>query len=439
MTAPPPSPVDQDPHVLPSAYVTAAIPGIGGSLKQRPEDFLVEEMSQYEPCGEGEHLYLFIEKRDLSTQQLVSIVAEHFGVDRRAVGYAGMTDKLAITRQVISIHTPGRSIDDFAMLRHDRISVLWADRHTNKLRVGHLRGNRFSIRIRGVEPSSVLRASRVLDILERTGLPNRIGEQRFGLLQNNHLIGRAMIMGDFDTAVSLLLAPSPQRPELNAEARASFLAGDFARARDAFHHSARAERAVLLALSRGASPVKAFLRLDPVLKGFFLSAFQSAVFNAVLDGRVADASFGTLRPGDLAVKHINGAVFNVDDAVLTDPGTTERLASFEISPSGPVWGVSMRRAGGEVGEAELAALARAGVTPDDLERFDRTNRDLINGTRRALRAPVMHPQVEGGVDEHGAYVRCAFDLPKGSFATVVMGEVMKCAAAPDEGAEPEAE
>lgn len=439
MTATSTSPTDRDPHIRPSAYVTAAIAGTGGVLKQRPEDFLVEEIPQYEPCGEGEHLYLFVEKRDLSTQQLVSIVADHFRVDRGAVGYAGMKDKLAITRQVISIHTPGRTLDDFPMLRHDRINVLWADRHTNKLRVGHLRGNRFSIRVRGVEPSAVLRAHKVMETLERTGVPNRFGEQRFGVLLNNHLIGRAMIVGDFDAAASLLLAPSAVRPDLNAEARALFVAGDYEAAREAFHHSARAERSVLLALHRGAPPARAFLRLDPVVKGFFLSAFQSAVFNAVLDERVADGSFGGLRPGDLAIKHVNGATFPVDETVAGDPATAERLKSFEISASGPIWGVSMRRAGGPVDAAELAALDRTGVTPDDLTRFDKTSRDLINGTRRPLRAPVMHPQVEGGVDEHGAYVRCAFDLPKGSFATVVMGEVMKNAAAADSAAEPETE
>lgn len=439
MNSPTNSSTDRDPHIRPAAYITREVPGIGGRIKQRPEDFLVEEIPLYEPCGEGEHLYFFIEKRDLSTQQLVSIIADHFGVPRRSVGYAGMKDKLAITRQVISVHTPGRAVDDFPLLKHDRITVLWADRHTNKLRVGHLRGNRFSIRVREVEPASVLRARGVLETLERTGLPNRIGEQRFGVLLNNHLIGRALILGEFESAAQLLLGPSPQRPEVNADARARFLAGDFAGAREAFHHSARAERNVLQALARGATPAKAFLRLDPVVKGFFLSAFQSAVFNAVLDARVAEGSFARLRPGDLAIKHANGAVFTVDEAVLGDPATAARLETMEISPSGPIWGVAMRRAGGAVGEAELAALTRAGVTPEDLERFDRTSRDLINGTRRALRARVTHTQVEGGVDEHGAYVRCAFDLPKGSFATVVMGEVMKTHTDPDEPAEPEPE
>lgn len=425
MTAPSLIPADSDPHTRPVAYLTADIPGTGGVLKQRPEDFLVEEIPQYEPCGEGEHLYLFIEKRELSTQQLVSILADHFKVDRRAIGYAGMKDKQAITRQVISVHAPGRSIEDFPMLRHDRASVLWADHHTNKLRVGHLRGNRFSIRIRGVEPTAVLRARRVLARLEMEGVPNRFGEQRFGVLGNNHLVGRALILQDHDLAASLLLGPSSQRPDINSEARAFFIAGDYAAAREAFHHSARAERSVLLGLARGASAAKAFLRLDRVLKGFYLSALQSAVFNAVLDARAAEGGCGVLRPGDVAVKHANGALFDVDEAVTADPSTAERLRTFEISASGPLWGVSMRRAAGPVDEAEVAALNRAGLTPDDLARFDESSRDLINGARRPLRAPVMHPQVEGGVDEHGPYIRCAFDLPKGSFATVVMGEVMK--------------
>lgn len=429
-----------DPHAASTTYITHSIPGIGGVLKQRPEDFLVEETPLYEPAGEGEHIYLFIEKRELTTQQVVSILAQHFGVQRFAIGYAGMKDKIAITRQVFSIHVPGRKIEDYPMLQHDRLSVLWADYHTNKLRIGHLRGNRFSIRVRGVDMSKAVAASRGLALLERVGAPNRIGEQRFGALGNNHIIGRMMILGDFDGAVRVLLGPSETARGANREARELFERGEYDKACETFHHSARAERAVLRGLARGATAAKAFLRLDPSLKGFFLSAFQSVVFNKVLDRRVKTGTIGALQLGDVAIKHANGAVFSVDEAVVAAPETAERLRTFEISPSGPLWGVTMKRASGEIDAAELAALHEEGVTLEDLERFDRSTRDLINGTRRPLRVPVMHPDVEGGIDPHGHYVRCAFELPKGSFATMVMAELMKnVGAEPIDGTDPEHE
>ena len=89
----------------------------------------------------------------------------------------------------------------------------------------------------------------------------------------------------------------------------------------------------------------------------------------------------------------------------------------------------MIRGTGKTDEAEVAALAACGITLEQLQVFDAKSRLSLEGKRRPLRVPVIDPEVEGGVDEHGAYVRCAFELPRGSFATVVLREVMKPAAA----------
>src|SRR5262245_6039299 len=118
---------DTSTHVIPRTYITSDLPPIGGVIKQRAEDFLVDEVPLYQPSGAGEHIYLLVQKRGLSTMEMVEIVAAHFAVPRRAVGYAGLKDKHAITRQVVSVHAPGRKIEDFGELRHEKISVLWAD------------------------------------------------------------------------------------------------------------------------------------------------------------------------------------------------------------------------------------------------------------------------------------------------------------------------
>jgi tRNA pseudouridine13 synthase len=173
---------DTGTHVIPKSFMTADIPGIGGTIKQRPEDFLVDEIPQYFPAGSGEHIYLTVTKRGMSTMEMVEVLSRHFGVRRNAVGYAGLKDKQAITRQMVSIHVPGKKIEQFPELRNERITVMGADDHANKLRPGHLRGNRFSVRIRGIKPTDVLAAQKVLSRLEKTGVPNRVGEQRFGML-----------------------------------------------------------------------------------------------------------------------------------------------------------------------------------------------------------------------------------------------------------------
>ena len=133
--APPPLP-PLPTFAAPRNYVTADIPGTAGVIKQRPEDFLVEEIPSYDPCGSGEHIYLMVQKTGLSTLRMVQILAGHFRVRESAVGYAGLKDKHAITRQQVSIHTPGRGPQDFPSVTHPSIVVLGATLHNNKLRRG---------------------------------------------------------------------------------------------------------------------------------------------------------------------------------------------------------------------------------------------------------------------------------------------------------------
>lgn len=416
---------DETTHVSPRRYLTREIAGIGGVIRQRPEDFLVEEIPLYDPCGEGEHIYMLVEKREMSTLQLVQIVASHFGVRRDAVGYAGLKDKHAITRQVISVHVPGKKPEDFPSFTHPKIGVVWTDLHTNKLRRGHLRGNRFSIRVRGVPATAALNTERVLRSLATHGVPNRLGEQRFGHYQNNHLIGRAIILGDWRGALDELLGTTPGGEDATSAARAAYAAGRFEEALQLTSPSNRAETIALTHLAGGRTAEQAVRAIDRNAVEFFINGFQSAVFNALLDERLERGGLATLSPGDVAFKHDNHAMFAVDEPTAAAADTIERLGSLAISPTGAMWGPSMMRATGRVDEAEIAALERAGVTLEQLQSSVVVQRGLVEGTRRAYRVPVIDPEVEGGVDEHGSYVRCMFELPSGAFATVVLREIMK--------------
>ncbi len=418
-----------------SRCVTADIPGIGGVLRARPEDFLVEEQPLYQPRGEGEHIYLMVQKAGMSTAQAAAALARHFRVPGHAVGYAGLKDKHAITRQVFSIHVPGKKPEDFPELRHERMAVLWADLHANKLRPGRLAGNRFSIKVRGVDMTAALHAERALRILAARGVPNLAGEQRFGFRNNNHDLGRLDILGDAQGLLDELLGPDEAFPGLNADARAAYARRDFAAALDRMPRDARVECAALRALASGGTPERAVGAIDSTQRRFWITAFQSAVFNRVLGDRLEAGDDARLIEGDLAWKHRNGAVFAVAADTLADPETAGRLARLEISPSGPLWGASMMRASGAVDAAETAALADSGVSPESLAAYAARSRQPITGARRPLRVPVIDPEVEGGIDEHGHYVRCAFELPAGAFATIVMREVMKPAAGASPGVE----
>jgi tRNA pseudouridine13 synthase len=420
----PTSDIPFDPHVIPAMYVTGDLPPLGGWIKERPEDFLVDEQPAYQPSGEGEHLYMFIEKRGLSTLRAARILAQHFGVHERAVGYAGLKDKQAITRQVFSVHIPGKKLEQFPSLQHERMGVLWADYHANKLRPGHLAGNRFSIRVRGVSIRDVIVAQKGLMRLEKTGVPNRFGEQRFGYRLRNHLVGRALLLGDAVAALDALLAPIEGMADQQQDGRELYVRGEYGAALHAFFKESRTERRVLGELSRGASAGKAVRAIDRSERDFFLTAFQSAVFNAVLDERLRAGTLGTLQQGDLAFKHDSGAVFAVGSDQV-GPELNTRAAAFEVSPSGPLWGAQMMRAGGATGAAELAALEASGVTLDQLGRFAEGHAGRPSGARRPLRIRLTDPEVEAGADEHGPFIRVAFDLPRGGFATTVLRELIK--------------
>lgn len=417
------------PHITPGLYITGDVPGIGGVIKQRPEDFLVEELPAYEPCGEGEHIYMLVEKRDMATLHMVRVIANHFGVRPDAVGIAGLKDKLAITRQLVSVHVPGRKSTDFPAFEHESISIHWTDLHTNKLRRGHLAGNRFVIRVRRVSPASVVHAHRALGRMARSGAPNRLGPQRFGNLGLNHEVGRALILEDHQRVLDLLLGPVASHADREnretSRAREAYAAGDLEQALAVTPRSARTERHALSTLIRTKNPKRAVWGIDPAERSFFVTAFQSAIFNRVLEARMADGSFAQLLQGDLAFKHENGAVFPIGAAELADESVADRLARLEISPTGPMWGPQSMHAGGAVGELEQRALDESGVSLAQLAAHIKAARIHVDGARRPLRVPLKYPDVEGGVDEHGAYIKCRFELPRGAFATVVMDEIMK--------------
>ena len=427
-----PSLIDDDPHVRPSAYVTADVPPIGGVLKQRDEDFFVEEIPLFEPRGSGDYLFLFVEKQGLSTLDMADALSRHFGVTRDAIGFAGLKDKRAITRQVVSVHAPGRTPEDFPMLERKNIRILWADLHDEALKRGQLAGNRFSIRARNVKPAHIVHAQRALGILERVGVPNRFGVQRFGYLRNNHLIGRALVLGRSREACDRLLGSHERSPPSQSDARMLYDEGDLGGAYDLFPPNYKGERTVLRALASRRSPERALAKLDRQIRSFYISSLQSCVFNAVLDRRLERGALGELEPGDLAFAHGDRSLTPITREELESSGADalrSRLEAFEISPSGPMWGSRMPTAQGRAGDDEREALAAVGMTPEDFSRADPGLGEMLEGARRPLRVPLRDPEVEAGVDERGAYIRCAFELPRGAFATTVMDEVLKGEAA----------
>src|SRR3954462_1097559 len=151
-------------------YLTGDFPGIGGSIKNRPQDFFVQEIPLYEPSGQGEHVYCEIQKTGMTTFEAIDQIARALNVSSRDIGYAGMKDARAVTRQTLSIF--GTTEAAVRALQIPRVTILWAAKHDNKLRLGHLSANHFVIRIRDVQPTDVVKLQPVVAQLEQRGMPN---------------------------------------------------------------------------------------------------------------------------------------------------------------------------------------------------------------------------------------------------------------------------
>jgi tRNA pseudouridine13 synthase len=173
-------------------YLTPTCPGVGGRIKAEPADFDVEEIPAYEPSGSGEHLYLWIEKTDMGAEYFIRQVARRLGIPNGEVGTAGLKDRRAVTRQWVSL--PAACESSLAQIEGDGIRVLRVTRHTNKLRPGHLRGNRFRILIR--DANTAVDVEPILSRIREHGLPNFYGPQRFGRDGETATLGMSLLRGE---------------------------------------------------------------------------------------------------------------------------------------------------------------------------------------------------------------------------------------------------
>lgn len=231
-------------------YLTAAWPGVGGRLKVEPADFDVEEIPAYEPSGTGTHLYLWVEKIGMGAEFFERQIAKRLNIPPGEVGTAGLKDRHAVTRQWVSV--PAVCEPNIAALDGDGIRVLHTKLHTNKLKTGHLRGNRFRILVRDTTEAD---PTPILEQLRTQGMPNFYGPQRFGRNGETSQIGFALLKKE----------PCKVR--------------------------------------------------NPFLRKLALSAAQSALFNDYLAKRLQDGLFRQVLLGDVMAKWPTGGMFTVTDLV----------------------------------------------------------------------------------------------------------------------------
>jgi tRNA pseudouridine13 synthase len=227
------------------------LPGTGGVIRNDIEDFWVDEIPLYLPAGSGSHTYVRVEKRNQTTQALVTALVNE-GIDEKFIGVAGLKDKHAVTRQWLSV--PNRFASALSALEAlPGVELIDRSRHKNKLGLGHLVGNRFKITVRQADPNAANIARAVIDSLYQIGVPNYFGPQRFGRFGTNAVDGYKLLQGEW--------VPGGTR-----------------------------------------------------LKRFFASALQGLLFNAMLAERCRRGLYRRVVPGDWARKHDTGGTFKVEDA-----------------------------------------------------------------------------------------------------------------------------
>ncbi len=319
---------------------------LGGHVGADMEDFLVEEIPAYQPNGKGDHLFCWVEKRGMSTPQAIGALARALRVRRSDIGYAGLKDSWAVTRQYLSLF--GVAPNQVRHLHLDGIEILEATRHHNKLKIGHLKGNRFTIRVYPTARDALKRSRKLMGILSKKGLPNLYGPQRFGSKDRNVATGMRLLKGEITIS-------------------------DRRKAR------------------------------------FLLSSVQSLLFNEYLRVRMQKNTLDRILPGDVLRFGHRFKTAQSGQWTRDEPDAV----------TGPIYGPRMVQPtqGSEPWKLERAVISDAGLE-------DQHFRDQGRMTRGGRRDLLIFPQDTSVRSDSKDGILLSFVLPPGSYATVLLREML---------------
>ena len=362
---------------------------ISATLKSKAEDFIVEEEVAIEFSGEGEHCWIYLQKKACNTDWVAQQLAKFCQVKKMAVSYAGLKDRHALTSQWFSVQLPGKPTPDWSafeeFLLHGRqsddetVRILQSFRHNRKLQRGALKSNFFKITLRQLSDDSddaFERLEQRCQQISQSGVANYFGEQRFGRGHNN-----------LEQAIRLFSAPHKKLPK----------------------HK----------------------------RSIYLSASRSWIFNHILSARVEQGNWDRRLAGDVFMLDGRSACFTdssnvagketammtgvadtggIDEAALTEIAITEierRLANKEIHPTAAMWGDGEIMVTGETAELESSIIDQMPVFRDGLVAA------RLQAQRRACRV------IPGNLAclRQGDDLVVSFSLPAGSYATMVLAEI----------------
>ncbi len=412
-------------------YYLTKTPGICGRIKQRVEDFIVEEiMPDGKTCGVmcflgtekkplqkewpaeqaargSEQLVLTMEKFNISTDNAVRQLSRSLKVSQKRIGYAGVKDKRAITAQRLSIWNPDlERVRLFESRYIDLRNAAWSN---ERVEIGMLKGNHFTITVRAIELAADEARSAISTCfkeMQKNGIANYFGEQRFGGIREiTHKVGKVFIKGNLEDAVMLYLTAATPAEEADVRhARANLAKSrDFSQAINEFPNKYRYERSIIHHLCKYPKDFAgAFRKIPKSMRYMFTHAYQSYLFNEVINARI-EAGIG----------------LNAAEGDILEGGI----------PTAPLFGFESVLAQGLPRELEMKVLEREGTTLADF-KIKHMPEMSSKGLRRKIILRPENPRLikveEDELNSGRIKAVVAFDLPKGTYATTVLRELMKC-------------
>jgi tRNA pseudouridine13 synthase len=406
-------------------YITTQ-EGIGGEIRKKYEDFYVEEIPRSHPSGSGPNTWIFIEKIGRNTLDVVLDIARELKLSRKRMGFAGMKDKAAITRQWICVsNMEGENLKDMEEKLY-KVKILKITQNEKKLRIGQLIGNKFKILIRNTShpASDTLSAQKILSELSQLGVPNYYGWQRFGKNRpNTHIVGKYLVQNDLKKAVDSYIGnPYSEEQDHIKTARKLYDEGQHWEAYQNMPAGMRYEKMMLRELMKvkkkhaldDNSYQKALKSLPKPLSRMFVHAYQSYLFNKVVSQR-SKLGIDTYVKGDIIIDNDEHLIHEFEEEEIQ-----EKIKNFQAHATAPLYGSKVPLAQGKIGEMESQILEEEKLKLEDFT-VSKMPKLGSHGLRRAIRFKIWDITAEH--TEQG--VLLGFSIPKGCYATAVLREVMK--------------
>lgn len=400
-------------------------PGVGGRIKVYPEDFVVEEIPRLPPPGDGKYVIARVESRGWETNALLKKFSAALSIPVGAIGFAGMKDKRAVTRQIMSFPCSIENVSGMN-IRNVRVEVMY--RSYSPIFRGNLEGNRFEVVVRDIADDIESVRKTAEEIENAGGFPNFFGVQRFGVVRPiTHLVGKHILRGDMKKAVMTYIG-NPIKGEDEEDYRArKFIeeSMDFEEGLKIYPRRLVFERQMIEHLSKKKEDWQGALKKLPRnLSVMFVHAYQSYIFNRVLSMRLKmGIPVNEAIEGDIVITFENGDVQSRKGIKVKKSNIEKinrQIRKGNCFPSGIIAGYDSNFADGKMGEIERKVMEEEGINPEDF-----LVHDIPFLSSKGMRRIIISPLKRINWSMEKGMLKLSFSLSKGCYATSLLREFMK--------------